>query len=82
MFEQASLSDLNHTQNFLIQNVRNILTEEEKEFLISFKGVRRNKIDKSIGLITVISMFLYLQKITSNFSHPLNHSSRNGIYQD
>ena len=39
MFEQASVSDLNHTQNFLIQNVRNMLTEEEKEFLISFKSL-------------------------------------------
>ena len=39
MFEQASVSDLNHTQNFLIQNVKNMLTKEEKEFLISFKSL-------------------------------------------
>ena len=38
-FEHLSLNDLTQTQNFLIQNVKNILTKEEKQFLISFKSL-------------------------------------------
>ena len=38
-FDQVSLTDLIQTQSFLIKNVKSILTDEEKEFLISFKSL-------------------------------------------
>lgn len=39
MFEPASLNELTQTQNFLIQNMKNMLTKEQREFLISFKSL-------------------------------------------
>ena len=39
IFEQASINDLIQTQNFLIHNIKNMLTKDEKQFLISFKSL-------------------------------------------
>ena len=39
IFERVSLSDLTKTQIFLIKNIKNILTQGEKQFLISFKSL-------------------------------------------
>ena len=41
-FDKVPLDDLIATQNYLIQNIKNILTAEEKQFLISFKSLAPN----------------------------------------
>ncbi len=39
-FEKVSLANLIETRNYIIQNVKNILTTEEKQFIISFKSLK------------------------------------------
>jgi len=41
-FERVSLEDLTKTQDYLITNITNLLTEDEKEFLVSFKSIKPN----------------------------------------
>ncbi len=38
-FDKVPLDDLVETQNYINQNIRNILTAEEKQFLVSFKSL-------------------------------------------